>query len=329
MATFIVNLWIMLGALALMAILKFLLPKLSYTLRTSLIISFFLVIIFLYQIVILIRDDATFWSVFWPVFHLGVTTLFIYRGGVGLAYKTSTIVFSKVNGEPVGVIGAGSMNWRDPFLEEVGKTLSLKEILIEIPETPELQTASRGIKAKIKEISATLQLIGDIRSVFKIEGDFKTIKKRIQSFIDEFFIHEVGALTPENLDKDKKDTIHTMVKKLKRETNEFCRHRNYPYRLTDVLIGDTELEKVYYEALADIILTTLREEAKMVSAEGHKARILMLGGAIMPNGTEAEKVTAAQVTLDIVKRDIQEKKFSLDDDLRKLVKEVVEILKRR
>jgi hypothetical protein len=80
------------------------------------------------------------------------------------------------------------------------------------------------------------------------------------------------SLSPQDLDTDKAATIENMITDLTDELNHFCSNNNYPYKVKDILIGDTELDQVYYEALAEKVLTAL-DEPKLSSLLYHVAGI--------------------------------------------------------
>jgi hypothetical protein len=215
--------------------------------------------------------------------------------------------------------------------ERITAPINLQHILIEIPATPDLQTSARGIKTKVKEISLMLNLKendGAVKEVFNIEGGIETIKKRIKSYINERFIHLVGVRSPEDLDVNKEGTIENMIKDLEKRVNKFCNANHYPYKVHNMLIGDTELDELYYKALAKKVEAHLNANAEDVTAQRLKTRLLELGAELVPNGSAVEKLQSALIALGTIKKDISEKSFSVDADLRILAKEIAEILKR-
>jgi hypothetical protein len=329
----ITNFWILFIFAIAIVIVKVSIPTISYYFRLSLIIVFIAMIVFSFKIFFLVGEvdpgnDEDAWRLVSLTLFLLLFSAYAIAGGIKGSFKTETIILSKVSGDSVGTMKY-KLNWVDPFFEMLSPSIDLRKIQLRVASTPDLQTSSRGIKAKVKEISLMIQKKGDARKILKIEGGFETIKERILSSMDEFFIHRVGSLSPQDLDTDKAATIENMITDLTDELNHFCSNNNYPYKVKDILIGDTELDQVYYEALAEKVLTALREEAKDVSAAAIKNRIVDVGNTLLPNGTENEKVQAAQIALNIVKKTIEEKKFGVDMDLKVLIREIALLLKKR
>jgi hypothetical protein len=326
---FVHNSWIFLVFLAVIVYLKLKYPKKSFEMKASLIVAIMGTIIFATIFITSIEDNFNLW----PLIYCLLFCYYIYAGGKKVAYKTTTGVFSKKSGEPIGHMNAGSfMNWADPIFEIVtvsvdgvpNKSADLQKLEIIIPETPLMQTSTRGIQAKVKKISFMLKLeAGKLFELLDIEGGAVTVKERIVEYIDEFFLKKISKKSPEDLDQDKENTIKTLAKNLKKEVNDFCNDNNYPYQITgDVIIADTELEAKYYEVLSKREFTKLEQEAKDVEAKKLRGRLAKFGKQILPNGTEKEQMDAAYIGLGIVKRDINENKIAVDPELIQLVKDI-------
>jgi hypothetical protein len=342
METFVICIGMLISIGVVIFVLKIIAPVESYQLKTSFILgSIGLIFYVLYFFKLLINEE--YLLSFWPAAGIVTAILYIVAGGRTVAFKTQTGVFSSISGHPVGILNAGSLHWVDPFFERTtvdpGKdnvSANLKELHILIEKTDELQTADRGIRAVLKEISIMVHLTGDIREIFEIEGGMETILIRIRSFIDEHLIHEIGHIMPVDLDTDKKNTLNKLTEGLEHSINQYCRRMNYPYQVvnrsnqeSDILIGDVELDKAYYEALALKSLTILRNHAKDEDARSLRERLLAMGKQLLPNGTASEQLNAAQISLEIVKKNINETKFGINVDSEELFKELVRILRGR
>jgi hypothetical protein len=265
--------------------------------------------------------------------------MFIYNGGKSLSYKTQTGVWDNITGKPIGVMKEGDLNWSDSVFTKTTTSVNgepnvsadLQEIEIVIESTPDIQTKTRGVQAKVKEISFMLHLHGHIDRLFDIEGGRETILRRINKFTLQFFQDRVGQIEATTLDQDKGTQIRTLADQLKLEVNQFCRDNNYPFDIVNVVtIGDTELDPSYYAALAKKEIALLTQEALDVDANALLARIDKIGKALLKGTTysDADRLQAAQITLGIVKKDIQFKKFGVDPDTGVLLKAIAEILKK-
>jgi hypothetical protein len=325
---FVNNSWILFGMFVGLTLFKLLAPETSFKLKTSLVIASVGIAWFGLKFINGIDNNFNLW----PLIYCILCSIYVYEGGKTVAYKTTTGVFSRRTGEPVGHMEAGSLNWADPFFEIVTVSVDgvpnisadLQELEIMIPETPLMQTATRGIQAKVKKISFMLELHGDIKELFRIEGGAETIKERIVDFIEEFFLKKISHLSPLVLDQDKAQTIETLCDELKHEVNSvFCLSNRYPYRITkDVIIADTELEAKYYETLARKEFTRLEQEAKDIEAKSLRERIAEFGQHNLPTGTPKEQTDYALIALGIVKKDIKENKYAVDSDLVQLAKDI-------
>lgn len=324
--------WIIFAMFMVILLSKLLAPELSYEIRSSLIVSIIGAIFFAHRFISNIDDNFNLW----PLICCVICCIYIYNGGKTVAFKTVSGVFSTITKKPVGTMYEGT-NWADPIFEVVtispdgipNKSADLQELHIKILETPLMQTKTRGIQAKVKNISFMLHLTDEIRELLKIEGGAKTIRERIVENIEEFFLEQISQLSPEDLDQDKMNTIHKLANDLKKETNKFCEKNNYPYEIIgNVIIADTELEAKYYEVLAKEEFARHEQKAKDLEAVKLRERIAKFGKHNLPNGTEKEQTDYALIALGIVKKDIQERKYAIDSELVKLAKDIADHLKK-
>jgi hypothetical protein len=332
MENFTTNAWILLGIFIVMLILKLILPIISYLGKISLWIALLGAIYFARIFVNLLNTDTDL--NLWPLISCILCCIYIIKGGKTVAYKTTTGVFSKITRKPVGYMNAGSLNWACPIFEIVtisvngvpGTSADLQELKVLIAETPLMQTATRGIQAKVKKISFMLKLDGNIAELFNVEGGAKTIRKRIVEFADEFFLDKISHITPEDLDQNKAKIIKKLAADLQREMNEFCKKNHYPYNVSSqVIIGDTELEPEYYKVLAKKEFASLEQDALDIDATRLKARLLDLGTSLLPTGTENERLKAAMVALKITPKTIEEKSYGVSPEISELMKELAGI----
>ena len=346
--------WIIVVLFGIIISLKGIIPEWSYAIRSSLIIAISGVVIFSTKFINIIDSDLNFWlliiTAIWPLLFCIICCYYIYKGGKTVAFKTTTGVFSKIYGTPVGIMNAGSLNWADPLFEKTtistdgipNKSADLQELKVKISETPLIQTKTRGIQAQVKNITFMLKLSGNIKEILRIEGGATTIRERIIEFVEEFFLEEITKILPEQLDQDKMKVIHELTTGLKKAINGddgpgyygverkrgFCERNKYPYKITgEVIIGDTELETKYYEVLAKKEFSRLEQDARDVEAARLRERIADFGRHIRPNASEKEQTENALIALGIVKKDIQEKKYGIDSDLSELAKDIVRYLK--
>lgn len=338
MGIFLICTGITLVIAILVTFFKVTIPKESYEMRTSLVLGIIAIIIFAFLFLFLIIIDSDR-NALWPICYCLLFCLYIYLGAKLIAYKTATGAFSLINKRLVGHIGAG-IGWIDPIFEIAtisidgipNIAIDLQELEIEILETPDMHTATRGIKAKVKNVVFMLEVVENrIPELFEIEGGRLTIESRVLKYINFFFLDEVGKINPVDLDEDKGDTLKDLAERLKDVVNKFCEDNHYPYEIPEdsiVTVGDTELEAEYYKVLAKKEFTRLEQEAKDVEAEKLRERIVDFGKHILPGAPEKEQLDNALISLGIVKRDIQEKKYALDPELVKLAKDIASYFKK-
>lgn len=308
-------------------------PKASYVMKTSLRIGIPAIIFFaIYFLILISKASKESLSALWPMIYLLLSCFYIYKGARSVPFKTATAVFSKVTNLMVGRIGAG-LHWADPFFERVttsvdgvpNQTIDLQELKIDIEESTEHHTATKGIKAKVKKIVFMLKVTEDIPRLFDIEGGSKTVRERVLGKIHFILLDEIGQILPVDLDEDKGDTIKELAERLKDRVNQFCQENDYPYEIPDsseVTIGDTELDAEYYKVLARREYALLENQAKDVDAEKLRERIANFGKHILPGVSAKEQTDSALISLGIVKKDIQERKYALDADLVQLAKDI-------
>ncbi|HLP86654.1 MAG TPA: hypothetical protein VK153_02150 [Candidatus Paceibacterota bacterium] len=305
--------------------------------KTSLIIAICGAILFAARFIYLLIGEFNLW----PLIFCVICCVFIYKGSKTVAFKTTTGVFSKITQKYVGHMDQGSLNWADPMFEVVtinvdgspNISLDLQELKIEVLSTPDMHTKVRGIRAKVKNIVFMLEIIEDeMPYLFEIEGGGETIKKRILSFINLFFLDEIGKIDPVDLDEDKGEILKKLASRLKRSVNSFCKKNHYPYKIPNgsiATIGDTELETKYYEVLAKKEFTKLEQDGFDVEAERIRERLLTLGNALLPTATDNEKLKAAMVAIKITPKTIEEKTFGVNTEISALLKELADILKNK
>lgn len=304
----------------------------SYKWKTSLIIALMSVGYYAQQFISTIYsengpEDEILGPAVISCIFIGVWLVYISMGGTAGGQKTTTLVVGRLFEMIVGTMDSG-INWFDPIFERLTPLINLKDLPLVIASTPDLQTAQRGIKAKVKEIGITRKVQGNIKRLLVIEGGFEAIKELEHHFINEFFLHAIGRLTPLQLDQDKEHTIHDLCCGLKFALNQWYLDENYPFEIVgNILIGDTDLDIAYYNALAEKAIRLLKEQAENVTADALKVRVKDMGEYLMPGGTEAEQNNAARVTLGIVKEAINTNRYSLDADARLLAIEIAKILK--
>jgi|GEM_PF-4601142 len=328
MAEFIIDGWIITALFILVALSKLLIAKDSYEMKLPLIIASLGVIYFAFSFLFTLYEEF----ILSHLIFLLICCYYIVLGGKTVALKTITGVFSKITGKPVGVMREGSLNWACPIFERVSanidgldnKALDLQALRIEIHDTNLMQTKTRGIQGKIKGISFLLELDKDsILELLEIEGGGETVKEMIIEKVKEFLRHKVTHLTPEELDKDKSDTIANLCIELKNHIHHECRENHYPYFVFgEVIIADTELEQKYYEVLSKAEYAKLEADGKKIDAEKLQERISDAGKNLLPNGSHKEQIEAAMIALGIVKKDISENKLGLDSDLVELVHDI-------
>ena len=329
------NVWIIIALLAIIAAVKLMAPEFSYEWKISMWIAAVGAIIFGVRFYLSVAtEDFTLWHLFFCL----LCGQYIMAGGKSVALKTMTGVFSKVTKQSVGVMKAGSLNWADPLFEVVTISVDgvpnisadLQKLKIKIVETPLMQTDTRGIQAKVKNISFMLSLDEDrLKELLDIEGGVITVRERIGEYIEEIILIRISQISPEDLDQDKKRTIENLASEIEDEVNHFCERNDYPYFITDnVIIGDTELEKSYYEALAKEQLAILEARAKDADAERLQKRIFDFGRKLLPGQDQKIQIEAAMIALNIVKKDISEKKYGIDPFLADLAKDLATILKK-
>lgn len=337
MESFIINTGIALALAIIITLFKLKKPKESYKWKTSLKLG--IIAILTFAIIFLIAIILESWSAFWPIIYCLLFCFYVYKGYKSVAYKTATGVFSRITNELVGRIEAG-LRWADPIYEVVtvsvdgipNISVDLQQLEIEIVETPEMHTSTRGIKAKVRNVIIMLEVIkGKIPQLFEIEGSSLTVRERVASYINFFFLDEIGKIKPVDLDEDKGETLKNLAEKLKDSVNKFCKDNHYPYKIPQksvVTIGDTELETKYYEVLAKKEFTKLEQDGFDVEAERIRTRLLDLGNHLLPTATENEKLKAAMVALKITPKTIEEKTYGVSTEISVLLKELAEILKK-
>lgn len=316
---FLVNVWVFVGLILAIVLPKIIDPKGSYSVRISLIIAIIGAVGYALEFFFFIATSNS--GILAPIIGCLICVYFIYLGGRNVPFKTVTGVQSLVNNDFVGRKNAGSLNWVDPILERTtistdGKTntaADLQELVIEIPETPEMQTEKRGITVKVRDTIFTLKLMeNSLHQAFRIEGGLVTIRKRINSFVLGFYLRKVGTLDPKNLDTDKENIIEHIATELASEVNLFCERNNFPYETEgEVTIADIVLTSEYYTALGKKEFASLQVDADNVTAEGLTLRLQKMGKELLPSGTEAEQIHEAKVALGIVKQSEEKKTFGL------------------
>lgn len=337
MESFIINTGIALVLAIIITLFKLKMPEESYKWKTSLILG--IIAILGFAIIFLALVFIGSWSAFWPIIYCLLFCFYVYKGSKSVAYKTATGVFSRITNKLIGRIEAG-LRWADPIYEVVtvsvdgtpNLTVDLQQLEIEIVETQEMHTSTRGIKAKVRNVVMMLEVIKEeIPQLFEIEGGTLTVRERITSYINFFFLDEIGKINPVDLDEDKGNTLKVLAKKLRIAVNRFCRKNLYPYEIPKgsiVTIGDTELEAEYYKVLAKKEFMKLEQDALNVEAEMLKKRVLDLGNSLLPTATENEKLKAAMVALKITPKTIEEKTYGVSTEISVLLKELAEILKK-
>lgn len=263
--------------------------------------------------------------------------IYILAGCKDVPFKTQVAVFSRLTGKPTGVILESGLGWIDPIFEFATVStdgipniaLDLQELMIEILETPDMQTKTRGIKAKVRDVLFFLKLQGDITELFEIEGGAETIRKSIMNKTLEFFLDEVGRIDPVDLDTDKSDILENLADKLKRKINKYCDDNEYPYKVVrEITIGDTELEKAYYDHLAQKAYASLQADADDTTASRLKDRLLKLIKNF-PGNNEKEKMEYVMNALKIVPRTTTENKISIDPIIAKALTDIAKIFKQK
>ena len=337
MESFIINTGIALLISIVIAVLKIGMPEESYELRTSLILGIVAVINYTLSFLIILMIES--WSIFWPLLYCLLFCYYLYRGAKTVAFKTTTGVFSQITNKLVGRMNAGT-NWADPIFEIVTTnidgvpniSIDLQELEMEILETPDMHTAIRGIKAKVRNVVFMLEVKeNDISQLFEIEGGRSTIKHRILAYSNFFFLDEIGKINPVDLDEDKGNILGNLADKLKIGINYFCLKNNYPYEIPDdsrVTIGDTELDEEYYKVLSRKEYAKLEQDAKDIEAIKLRERISAFGEHNLPNGSKKEQTDYALIGLGIVKKDIQERKYAIDSELATLAKDIAYFFKK-
>jgi hypothetical protein len=340
MGTFLFSVWLFFGLTVVVFILKLIAPKESYELRTSLIVAIAGFAVYAINFLMFIIDKE-YLHALWPALGIAACATYIIAGGRSVAFKTQTAVFSRITGNPIAVLQSGSLKWVDPIFELTtvnpgveNVSANLKDLPIRIEKSAKLLTKNH-VQAWIKDISFLLHLQGDVKELFNIEGGTEIVMERIEHFINEFFIGEISKYLPKDLEEDKHGIIERIAEELEEKINTFCRKMKYPFRVVnnsdseqpDILIGDIELDPKYYESLAKTALAILDNEAKDKDAEALRKRVIDMGKSLLPSGTEAEQINAAQITLGLIQKNINETKLSLGTDMPGLIKEVIAILK--
>ncbi len=282
---------------------------------------------------------------FWPFICFGGICFIILEGSRSVAFKTRTAVFSWRTGEPIGFLTAGDFKFVIPWLEYTSvstdgaenQSISMKDLPVKIENTEKIQTATKGIQAKVKEIFFLLRPTADINQLFQIEGGTTTVIQRIREFTFQFFQDKIGEIEPVDLDTDKGTLIICLAEDLRIAINKFCLDNEYPYRIPDsngnyysVTIGDTELDKEYYSVLAKQEIAQLTANADNLAAEKLVDRLIKAGDLLLVGTqyTAADRLKAAQVTLGIVKEDIKLQTFGVTPDFAVLLKAIAELLKK-
>lgn len=336
MESFIICTGIFLVLAIIITLFKLFIPEESYVMRTSLILGIIAILSFavIFLAFVFIGSRATFW----PMLYCLLFCFYIYMGAKSVPFKTATAVFSRVTNLMVGRIGAG-LHWVDPLFERAttsvdgvpNQTIDLQELKIDIEESTEHHTATKGIKARVKKIVFMLKVTEDIPRLFDIEGGPETVRERVLGQINFILLDEIGQILPVTLDKDKGNTIKDLAKRLKDRVNQFCQDNDYPYEIpgnSEITIGDTELEAEYYKVLAKKEFMKLEQDALNVEAKMLKKRLLNLGNSLLPTATENEKLKAAMVALKITPKTIEEKTFGVSPEISVLMKELADILKK-
>lgn len=278
-------------------------------------------------------DDFSYFC----LFYLLICLRFIYYGSKQVPFKTQTALFDEITGKPIpGKILQAGIHFTDPILEKVTAstngepdvTVDMQEVRIKIHQTPQMQTKTRGIKALVRHIGLMLKLKGgDLSRAFDVEGGVETMKKRIEDYVFEIVNEKISQTEAQRMDQDKKKFIHDeLAPFIKDEVNKFCLKpaNNYPYEIDeDVTIGDTELDEIYYIALGKKAITIMEQEAENEKAKMIRERLLETGKFLMPGGSEAEQLRAAQVSLGIVPKTITEKKIALDVDTLQAARQLI------
>ena len=325
--------WILIILLGIITISKLIAPEESYQFKISLFVAIVGTIIFSVRFISSIENNFNLW----PLIYCGICLFYIYSGGKTVSYKTVSGVFSKITKNPVGKMTSGT-GWADPIFEVVtisvdgipNKSADLQSLKIKIIETPQMQTQTRGVQAKVKNITFMLKLKPDgLRDLLQIEGGTETVREIICEFIDEFFLEQISHIEAEILDQNKSKIIRTLSDELEKEVNHFCRKNDYPYEIVGtVIIGDTELDQKYYEILSRKEYARLEQEAKDLEAVSLRIRIKNLGSHILPSASEKEQIEAAMLSLGIIKKDIQERKYAVDPTLAQLALDIAKYLKK-
>ncbi|HAE36804.1 TPA: hypothetical protein DCX66_03445 [Candidatus Nomurabacteria bacterium] len=339
MESFLLNTAILLVFIIAISLLKVLIPEISYELKTSLILGISAMVVFSLIFLIFVTMEKEKLDPTWPTIYLLISSGFVGAGAKTVALKTVSGVFSKINNQLLGRVEAG-LNWADPIYEEfranidgiANTSIDLQELEIEIKETPEMHTATRGIKAKVKNVVIMLQIIEEqIPQLFEIEGGKETIKHRILSFVNLFFLDKIGQMEPLQLDEDKGDTLRKLGCELKTAINKFCKDNHYPFEIpehAEVTIGDTELEPEYYKVLAKKEFTRLEQDGLDVEATRIRSRLLDLGKQLLPKSNENEQLKAAMVALKITPKSISEQTYGVSPEVSLLLVELAGILKK-
>jgi hypothetical protein len=340
METLIISSWMFLGMIVFILILKLLLPTVSWIRHFVLFILCSVAVYYAFTFILAEAYENN--HNFWPIFYCVLCCGLIYKGGRSLDYLTRTGIFDRITNKPVGHFGPGSLKFIVPFLEYTSiKTdgqenigISMKATEIKIPETPKIQTLTKGVQAVVKDIVFLIKPTDKIELLYPIYEGPKTIANRIISFVYQFFQDKIGHIDPEVLDQNKGDAVRKLAKELKAEVIKFCEENQFPFTIPEtavVTIGDTELDKEYYAALARKAIAVLTQNALDVDADALKDRLVRVGNALLKGThyTDADKLQAAQISLGIVKKDIQFKKFGVDPDFGKLIKAIAMLLKKK
>ncbi len=251
---------------------------------------------------------------------------FVWNGSKQVAYKTQTGLFDLISGKPIETLSTG-IHLTDPLLEmatistngEPDISADLQELEIEIPQLDWIQSADSGFQVLVKEISFMIELeLEDVKQLFDIEGGAEKVRDRIVKFTRDFFRDEIPEFMAEEIDQDKRAVIALLADKLKSDLNKFCEESHYPYRIPDdskIIIGDTQLEDDYYAAMKKKKLAKLEQKALDVAAKRTTKRLLKRGRELLPNGSEDAQLKAAQVSLGITPKTVEEKSFAVSGDL--------------
>ncbi len=273
-----------------------------------------------------------------PIILALVCAALILSGDRNVAYKTGTFVLSRLTNQPIKYLEAG-IRWIDPVWEKVAMSADgeedtsadLQKLQIEIMKTPKMQTKTRGVQVIIMDIVFFLKLKeGGVDMLFDIEGGPDTVYNGVETFTIGFFRDKVAEVGAEKFDTDWKTATADMTKNLKIAINQYCIDNEFPYEIpitSTIVIGDTELDPEYYVALAKQVYAVLEQNAQDTIAKKLSARLLRAGKKILPGRTPAEQLEAAKIALSIVKKDIQQRGYSLDADIRILLTELAKIMK--